>query len=76
MAMMSAKRLLTNSLGEVISSRMTEIASQTNGGDDLTLSKEIVGLVVRFDGGAKPYGTGLETVVRGHHQDTFHILYK
>ncbi|NBO40447.1 MAG: hypothetical protein EBU92_02710 [Betaproteobacteria bacterium] len=41
MAMMSAKRLLTNSLGEVISSRMTEIASQTNGGDDLTLSKEI-----------------------------------
>lgn len=41
MAMLSAKRLLTNSLGEVISSRMTEFASQTTSGDDLILNKEI-----------------------------------
>lgn len=41
MAMMSAKRLLSNSLGEVISSRMTEFASQTTSGDDLVLNKEI-----------------------------------
>ncbi len=41
MAMLSAKRLLTNSLGEVISSRMTEFASQTTSGDDLVLNKEI-----------------------------------
>ena len=41
MAMMSAKRLLTNSLGEVISSRMTEFASQTTSGEDLMLNKEI-----------------------------------
>jgi len=41
MAMMSAKRLLTNSLGEVISSRMTEFASQTTSGEDLILNKEI-----------------------------------
>lgn len=41
MAMLSAKRLLTNSLGEVISSRMTEFASQATSGDDLVLNKEI-----------------------------------
>ncbi|MSQ66091.1 MAG: hypothetical protein EXR37_07115 [Limnohabitans sp.] len=41
MAMMSAKRLLTQNLGELISSRMTEFATQTNSGDDSTLSKEI-----------------------------------
>ena len=41
MAMMSAKRLLTNNLGEIISSRMTEFASQTTSGEDLVLNKEI-----------------------------------
>jgi len=41
MAMLSAKRLLTQNLGELISSRMTEFATQTNSGDDITLSKEI-----------------------------------
>ena len=41
MAMLSAKRLLTQNLGELISSRMTEFASQTNSGDDINLNKEI-----------------------------------
>jgi len=41
MAMLSAKRLLIQNLGELISSRMTEFATQTNSGDDITLSKEI-----------------------------------
>jgi hypothetical protein len=41
MAMLSAKRLLTQNLGELISSRMTEFASQTNSGDDVVLNKEI-----------------------------------
>ena len=41
MAMMSAKRLLTHSLGEVISSRMTEFVSQTTNSDDVMLNKEI-----------------------------------
>ena len=41
MAMLSAKRLLTQNLGELISSRMSEFASQTNSGDDINLNKEI-----------------------------------
>jgi hypothetical protein len=41
MAMLSAKRLLIQNLGELISSRMTEFASQTNSGDDTVLNKEI-----------------------------------
>jgi small-conductance mechanosensitive channel len=41
MAMLSAKRLLIQNLGELISSRMTEFASQTNSGDDVVLNKEI-----------------------------------
>lgn len=42
MAMLSAKRLLTNSLGEYISSRMTEFAGQTaNSEGDPIMDKEV-----------------------------------
>jgi hypothetical protein len=42
MAMLSAKRLLTNSLGEKISSQMTEFGGQTSGTEgDAVLNKEV-----------------------------------
>jgi hypothetical protein len=42
MAMLSAKRLLANSLGEKISARMAEFGGQTSGSaEDLVLNKEV-----------------------------------